>query len=58
VIEITATDKDGRKITDLDQIVITLPSLASQSSRKSCIGYQEKENEPFKCDKEEPQVRS
>eukprot|EP01102_Stenamoeba_stenopodia_P012409 TRINITY_DN391_c0_g1_i5.p1 TRINITY_DN391_c0_g1~~TRINITY_DN391_c0_g1_i5.p1 ORF type:complete len:818 (+),score=134.41 TRINITY_DN391_c0_g1_i5:52-2505(+) len=55
VVEITAKDKNGNKVTKLDnKIAVTLPTLKRNS--KSCIGYQQRKDRPFKCDSEDPKV--
>jgi len=56
MVEITAVDNNGKKVTKLNRkIVVTLPTLRRKSS-KSCLGYQESKGKPFKCDNRDPKV--
>eukprot|EP01102_Stenamoeba_stenopodia_P012730 TRINITY_DN4048_c0_g1_i1.p1 TRINITY_DN4048_c0_g1~~TRINITY_DN4048_c0_g1_i1.p1 ORF type:complete len:902 (+),score=139.28 TRINITY_DN4048_c0_g1_i1:52-2757(+) len=52
IVEVTARDKNGKKITNLDKkITIALPVLKRTS--KTCVGYQNSKSAPFKCDKKQ-----
>jgi len=53
-VEVTATDKNGNEITNLDnKVTVSLPvkKKSKQKAKKSCVGYRKSKKDKWNCDK-------